>query len=313
MQTGYKKFIGILTMALLCVSTNTYAQELVGKLYQTKVPILVRSVYNSERLKTDFGWKDLINGSGTELVWPDSASSKTESGGKDSIYCEAKKGYIFQVIDIKDNRVLIRWWDFTDSSRARQARKDSLTSKYGVELISFRNTHLDYEISLTDLNAKCSPYYGNDNSFTWGAVTMPIKLRLGNKSDRYFSFQESLNIGIAGGWSWQKEGRHQKSTNVLFSVGISNVVLDSLDFKRNSKNESYQPDVKSTAAITIAAGYVFQFDGFQVGAFTGLDILPYDLGRQWLHKNKPWIGFGLGMSLFNRNQPSAGSGKNLDK
>ena len=88
--------------------------------------------------------------------------------------------------------------------------------------------------------------------------------------------------------------------------------LDSLDFRRDEQTKTFVPNVKSTAAITVAGGYVFQYENFQVGAFTGFDMLPYEFGRRWLNKGKPWFGVGLGVSLFNRNQQQAGTGKNND-
>lgn len=316
MRTAFKKSIITAFAFLLCASFNARAQELIGKLYRTNVPIVVRNVYPTERLEISPALKDSINSGEDSVNWSIAIPSVNDSNPHRnySKYCEAKKGYIFQVIGIDSNKVIIRWWDFTDSSIARQkAKEETERGLNKFEMISYKNTRLDYEITLADLNSKCSPYFGNDNSFIWGAVTMPIKLRFGNKSDRYFSFQESLNIGIAAGWSWQKQGVHRKSENILFSLGVSNVTLDSLDFKRNAKNESFKPNVKSTAAVTVSGGYVFQFDNFQVGAFIGMDILPYELGRQWLNRGKPWVGVGLGMSLFNRDQAKAGSGKNEEK
>jgi hypothetical protein len=280
----------IIALILFCLNFNIEAQELVGKLFKAKVPVLVTKKYHKEN---DPNWKDTI--------------------------CEAKAGYVFQVIDVKSEEVLIRWWDFEEGSIARQQKKleenngDRLMGANGLELISFLNTSLNYVITLTDLNGKCIPYHGASNSFTWGAVTMPVKLRLGNGSHRYFSFQESLNIGVSAGWSWQKAGIHQRSRNILLSIGVSNVSIDSLDFKK-IKNEGYfKPNVKSTTAFTIGTGYVFQFENFQAGIFTGLDVLPYELGRLWLHRGKPWIGFGFGMSLFNRNQEQGGKGKNKEE
>lgn len=313
MRTAFKKTVTNLCVLLLYAAC-IQGQELIGKLYQTKVPVIVRNVYATQKSAVP---KDSTISKRKPVNWTAPTSFKVDSTDTkiNPEFCEAKRGYVFQVIGIDSNRVIIRWWDFTQQSRDAQKKKEADTTLQVQENfvpISYHNTHLDYEITLDDLNSKCSPYYGNDNSFTWGAVTMPIKLRLGNKSDRYFSFQESLNIGIGAGWSWQKQGRHQKSRNLIFSVGVSNVILDSLDFKRNSKNETFQPNVKNTAAMTIAIGYFFQFDNFQVGAFTGIDMLPYQLGRYWVHKNKPWIGIGLGMSLFNRDHDKAVEGKNKD-
>jgi hypothetical protein len=283
-----KKLIIALTLIMFSVNVPIHAQELVGKLYKAKVPVRVITKYHNEN---DPNWRDSI--------------------------CEAKAGYVFQVIDVINDEVIIRWWDFDEMSRNKQKKEveerkvKRLMGGNGFELISYLNTSLNYEISLSDLNSKCIPYYGNSNSFTWGAVTMPVKLRFGNKSDRYFSFQEALNIGIAAGWSWQIPGVHQKSNNALLSMGVSNISLDELDFKEVN-GERFKPNVKTTAAFTIAAGYVFQFEKFQAGVFTGIDMLPYDMGKQWLHRGKPWIGFGFGMSLFNRNQEQGGTGKNQD-
>ena len=57
-------------------------------------------------------------------------------------------------------------------------------------------------------------------------------------------------------------------------------------------------------------GMLYQYETFQVGVFTGVDVIPGELGRNWKHQGRPWIGFALGVSLFTKTNPGSDSGKN---
>ena len=71
-------------------------------------------------------------------------------------------------------------------------------------------------------------YYGKSNDFTWGVMTLPIKARIGNKKDRFFDFEENLNLGFTAGLKHQITGSHQQWLNYLAGVSVARVRTDSI-------------------------------------------------------------------------------------
>lgn len=128
-----------------------------------------------------------------------------------------------------------------------------------------------------------------------GIATLPFKWR-----PQDGAFTKDLSItGLAG-------FKHNCSANVAYSVllgiGVTSVTADS----SNSKS----PSSSDLAAITISLGGVFQYKGLQIGIFTGIDKISNNRTTNWKYQGKPWIGIGVGFSIFSDNTPSTKEGKN---
>lgn len=166
-------------------------------------------------------------------------------------------------------------------------------------------------IDLEDLDGKCGPYNGNGNEFTWGAVTIPIKMRFGDGNNRYFSFEPAANLGLFAGYRRQIRGAKVQAINLLFGTSIGSVTLRTEDFFLSSGAERDTTGQYTGTALGLSAsiGLVYQIESFQIGLFTGSDFLPSKVGTYWRHQGIPWFGVGIGFGLFSKDK-SDGSAKN---
>ena len=70
-------------------------------------------------------------------------------------------------------------------------------------------------------------------------------------------------------------------------------------------------DGKTSLALSLHGGFLYQFETFQVGLFVGADFVPGTIGRNWMHQGRPWVGLAIGVSLFSKNSvDGTGSGNN---
>jgi len=139
------------------------------------------------------------------------------------------------------------------------------------------------------------------NSFTTGAITVPIKIRFGSKDKdgvrtRYFDFYGDVNLGMAIGYKFRPWKNQDMFFNFLGGIGITSVAVDSLTTKGYIKTST------KAAALTPSLSFVWEIKSFQIGLFAGIDYLSRELGDKWDYKDQVWLGIGLGYSIFKTPQ-----------
>ncbi len=139
------------------------------------------------------------------------------------------------------------------------------------------------------------------HSFTFGAVTVPIKLRFGSKDDngnrkRYFDFTSDVNIGLSAGYKLRPNRNDNFAINFLGGVSITSVEVD------EQTTDSFVSTNTKAAAFTPNLSIVFEAKNFQIGIFSGIDFLSGELSDNWIYQNKPWLGIGLGYGIFSKDK-----------
>jgi hypothetical protein len=136
--------------------------------------------------------------------------------------------------------------------------------------------------------------------FALGIAVIPIKMRFGggsanNNDKRHFSFESSVSLGFSVGINVKLDkSKFTARNNIAFLTGISltSVPLDNFTTKGFLKSST------NNASITGHIGILYQIDNFQIGIFSGIDYLAGRIGEEWKYRNKPWIGLGIGFSIF---------------
>jgi hypothetical protein len=286
--------------ALVLLSVITFAQESkISKSYVTKTSVVVYP-YSPETEKPDKSIHFLLN-----------------DGIKFYVYKVLDSGYVISVWDFNETDDKTKFLkEFLDKStnllNTPTAKKDYYkVGKTGVGLkadapadtnspfakykdfayVDFWGNNMQFFIPLKEFNDNCEPIYPQLRKFTWGFLTLPIKVRFDNDKGR-FSIEEKINFGLSLGARFQQPSTILSAHNALAGVAISNVRIS---------------DNASAAALSLSAGYMYQYDLFQVGIFTGFDFVGGGQASQFNHQGKPWIGFAIGVSLFGENKTSAGT------
>ena len=138
-----------------------------------------------------------------------------------------------------------------------------------------------------------------DARWTFGTVILPLKLRFGdtdNKGNnlRYFDFTSEVNVGLSLAWRMTRGNTRTIDTYFFGSLNLSSIPVDS------ANTQGFQKTKTNASAISPAAGMVINFknSGLQLITTIGVDFIAGELGRKWTYRNQPWIGIGVGFSIF---------------
>jgi hypothetical protein len=136
----------------------------------------------------------------------------------------------------------------------------------------------------------------SSHSFTVGIPTIPVKLRFGNGGEgdnaRYFRFEGNLSLGLSGGWKYSFGDDNKYAVNTLVGFTVGSVAVDGETTKGKISSNT------SAASFSPHFGFVFDVQSFQFGLYTGIDYLYGEPNKYWVYRNQPWLGIGIGYSLF---------------
>lgn len=139
-----------------------------------------------------------------------------------------------------------------------------------------------------------SDFEENKSRLGFGTVLLPVKIRFGDERDGtklYTKFESGINLGVALTWRFRRK-LHEVDTYGLLSFSSSQVSLDA----ENTNN--YISTSQSELAMTPSTGILFQFKNkLQIILITGIDVVSGKIGREWIYRDKPFLGLGLGFNI----------------
>lgn len=139
-------------------------------------------------------------------------------------------------------------------------------------------------------------------SFVSTAVTIPIKIRPGDgkrgeNKKRYFDFEGNVNVGLTAGIRRRISNNGTSYLNLFggISVGSTKITPNNSDLESETNASTLSPFI----------GLMFEYNNFEIGAFTGWDHVSGKVGESWHYNALPWIGIGLGYNIFTtKNTPT---------
>ncbi len=134
--------------------------------------------------------------------------------------------------------------------------------------------------------------------WNFGMITLPMKIRFGGgsegeKTKRYFDLEAGFNLGFALSYKLSSDFRSETQSHWVLSIGTSQIKLTP-----ESTNGKIENDL-SAVAFSPSTGLIFQFNNkLQFITIIGWDFVPGKIGTEWVYKDKPFFGLGLGFSVF---------------
>lgn len=189
---------------------------------------------------------------------------------------------------------------YTPASLASRAQYNFLTDPLTISGISpraARAAELDpsgntryFEITNSQASVSISSYA--DTVARWtvslGALTTPFKLRPSKGL-----FTSNLNLGTAV--SIQYQASVNWAIGGIIGLSLSSVTLDSASTGGLLSTPSERP------AITPSFSALVSYKNINFTLGVGIDYINTEtnIEKAWIFNKKPWIGFGIGLSLFN--------------
>lgn len=191
----------------------------------------------------------------------------------------------FTLVDMKYGQCIISF------TLLNNAQRNSFKSVMAEDISSYTY----FTISQSQLDFKAKAITRSDISLIVGSIFTPIKLRF-----EPFDFTKDISVGTTFGIKYALGHRRDTAIDGLVGIGLSTLTIDSIT---SQGTILYPADL---LAFTISYGLVVEFGNAQVGVFSGFDFLSYrDQAKyMWIYRNKPWLSFGVGFSIFSFNVKS---------
>ncbi|WP_158800555.1 hypothetical protein [Pedobacter sp. L105] len=161
---------------------------------------------------------------------------------------------------------------------------DSITSK------SVGNNIRYFTLSSHKANTSVSAYADSITKWTvsLGTLTNPFKLR-----PTKGQFTSNLNLGTAI-FAQYKFSENWAGGGIL-GISLTSITLDSASTTGHVLTTSERP------AITPSVSFLIAYKNINFTLGVGIDYIntTTDIEKSWIFNKKPWIGFGIGISLFN--------------
>lgn len=199
-----------------------------------------------------------------------------------------KRGWKFRVRNVIGTNYIIQVSKFTDKSDKSKAQNLKTYETATFESIYFKMSNSEYLAFAEELKRR--------GSFVVGASTTLIKIRPGNgKEDEneviYSEFGNDFNIGVTAGWRINNY-KDNVSVSLVGGLGFSAIKVTPQTTRNFIDTESTQ------STITFSAGAIFEIEKFQISTFIGIDSMSGEIGKNWIYRNRPWIGLGFGYEIF---------------
>lgn len=199
----------------------------------------------------------------------------------------AMQGYTFNIkaVDPVTGALTIKFVNFTDLAK----REIYNNKKY---FILTRNDKIN----------SCSDNTDSNWTISYGALVTPFKFRP-TKS----LFTSNLNLGSSVYFQYKlsKDWSH----GVVVGISLSSVSLDSLSTNYKIKTNSDRP------ALTPSISYVLSCKNISFTLGIGADYINKTsvIEQSWIFNGKPWIGFGIGINLFNSGGSTSKTEQSADQ
>jgi hypothetical protein len=139
-------------------------------------------------------------------------------------------------------------------------------------------------------------------SWKVSAITVPLKVYLTSQSDSLASFTNNIetdvNVAVTYGKSWEKfsykKGREPKlanTQNLYAFAGLNKLAL-------TKKNTDKKNDGDNILSFSSGVGYQYGYGKLGLSLLLGIDFPVSSIGQNWVFKYQPWLGIGIGYSIF---------------
>ncbi|MCX2582711.1 hypothetical protein [Pedobacter sp. MR22-3] len=201
------------------------------------------------------------------------------------------------------SKLIIHFWPIKnyDAAQRHATKKDSLSADSAA--ITF-NGLIENNTFYFNLNKREYLYL---NSAAWhaGPLTMPFKVYLGSRDKVHTNnVAADINAGLYIGQKWGKKGfvdmpaekdgkSHEGFVSLNGIIGFSKISVAKTDNINDNTNEG------SVLGFSPGIGLGLHYDSFVFFLAGGIDIpISNSIAENWRYKNQPWLGFGLGFSIF---------------
>tara|TARA_R110001632_G_scaffold169003_3_gene287847 strand:- start:115 stop:1221 length:1107 start_codon:yes stop_codon:yes gene_type:complete len=141
-------------------------------------------------------------------------------------------------------------------------------------------------------------------AYSFGALTLPLKIYLGSNSDSIpkgtNNIITNLNFSLFVGRNWGNHGFNSKGEVVSKRYHSINFLAGASKLALNLSNTDGAVKEAEVLSINTGLAYSFLINKFNIFLGVGVDIPMSSVADDWIFKGQPWLGVGLGYSVFKK-------------
>lgn len=161
-----------------------------------------------------------------------------------------------------------------------------------------------YYIPLKNRRTEWLPF----TEFTISSVTIPLKYRFGDDSRNISEeFTSGINLNFLIGYSYgntsftfrDKVGNKTNTWKLTGGIIFGASTLQLNNANTSASNEPIEAgNTISQGLFSFGFGATYSFNKLNFGLFYGWDYSLGDTSEKWNYDKEPWLGLGIGYSLF---------------
>lgn len=203
------------------------------------------------------------------------------------IIYDAKPGYLFTKVLEETDSIIIHFLNWNT---------DSLNFQKFNEVKSCVGCEKYFKIPSSVFKNECSIEEPR-KSFIFGLTTLPLKMRFGdNDNKKSFDYEASTSLGLVFGLQIKPYSNRKFTFSLVGGLNLTSIKLDSLTSRGFVNSES------KFAAVTPTCGVMLNFDEFTIAVYSGVDMIGGKAGTNWIYRDRPWFGVGLGYKVFDKGK-----------
>lgn len=243
-----------------------------------------------------------------------------------------EKGYAFDVVQQIGSYSIIKFWNLKDATatslfgtlkennqnvkimsaqKSKSANeKDSFAaldlskdiSNYKIEGLVASNGKENIDLSKTyyvvptkTVENNSTEFESKTNQWSIGILALPVKTRPFATKSGQFDFSSGFSVGTTLAWTvhhnWQTNFTH----NILLYAGVSSYKAEK---SKLYSNPVVSDETETIATFSPALGYMWEKHNVQLTLLAGVDLPAGKIQKEWVYRNMPWLGIGVGIGLF---------------
>ena len=203
-------------------------------------------------------------------------------------------GQRFKLISVQDSLAIIKIYDYVNKDLKIGSK--SVTKTY----IQDNNNSLFFKLPIKLMGAVADKIYPIYAGETFGTVSIPFKLRLGDND-----FETNANIGVNFGVRYRLNRKLEDRWILQPNIGIGLA-----DIPLNSSNSEVE-NTENRTALSYSLGLMLNVTkNTNIGFFLGVDRLnKANQTINWKYQGKGWLGIGINIG-FNESKSTKDNIKN---
>lgn len=205
-----------------------------------------------------------------------------------------KRNYKFKKVKEQNDSVYVVLLPFRNMDTLKEIITQKLFFKRKKKSNDYDSPDVFYAFAKNDFKEK---FQKTTSRFEFGTLILPLKIRFGGAKTeknpkRYFDFSSGLDVGLSFSGRFSSELAKIRK-NIVFNLSTSSIKVN-----KDNTNGKIEEET-NVAALTPSVGFVFEFENsVQFIAIVGIDYLAGEVGKNWTYRDQPFLGLGMGFSIF---------------